>query len=83
MRAYDTSQEAHELQLRGYRRMTVAQKAELVADLSEAVRELARLGIRRRHPGYADDEVKRALALILYGRETQRTLWPGEEPREP
>jgi hypothetical protein len=83
MRPHDTSQEAHEFQIRGYRRMDAGQKAELVADLSKAVRDLAREGIRQRHPGYSDDDVTRALVVLLYGRETERMLWPDDEPREP
>ena len=83
MRPHDTRQEAHEFQIRGYRRMDITQKAELVAELSEAVREVAREGIRQRHPGDGDDDVKRALVVLLYGRETERRLWPDDEPREP
>jgi|HubBroStandDraft_1064217.scaffolds.fasta_scaffold4528847_1 phenylpyruvate tautomerase PptA (4-oxalocrotonate tautomerase family) len=47
MRPHDTGQEAHEFQIRDYRRMDAEQKAELVADLSEAVRDVAREGIRQ------------------------------------
>jgi hypothetical protein len=83
MRPFDTSREAHELQIRGYRRMAAGQKAQLVAELSEAVRDVAREGIRQRHPDYADDDVKRALVVLLYGRETERRLWPDDERREP
>jgi hypothetical protein len=83
MRPFDTSPEAHAFQVRGYRRMDAGQKAELVAELSEAVRDVAREGIRQRHPGYSDDDVKRALVVLLYGRETERRLWPNDEQREP
>jgi hypothetical protein len=44
MRPHDTSQAAHEFQIRGYRRMDAGQKAELVAGLSEAVRDVALKG---------------------------------------
>jgi hypothetical protein len=76
MRSRDTSREAYERQLEGWRRMTPERKGELVAELSEAVRELSREGIRARHPEYGDDEVGQALAVLLYGREIARRLWP-------
>lgn len=79
MRPRDTNPEAYERQLDGYRRMTPERKSELVAELSTTVRELAREGIRSRHPDYGDDDVKRALALVLYGRDVFRRLWPGAE----
>jgi hypothetical protein len=82
MRPHETSQEAHDFQIRGYRRMEAGQKAELVAELSVAMRDVAREGIRQRHPGYGDDEVKRALVVLLYRRETERRLWPDDEQRE-
>lgn len=79
MRPRDTNPEAYERQLDGYRRMTPERKSELVAELSTTVRELAREGIRSRHPDYGDDDVNRALALVLYGRDVFRRLWPGAE----
>jgi hypothetical protein len=83
MRPFDTSQVAHDFQVRGYQRMDVEQKAELVAQLSEAVRDLSREGIRQRHPDYGDEDVKKALVVLLYGRDTAQLLWPGEGPRDP
>jgi hypothetical protein len=83
VRPDDTSQVAHDFQVRGYRRTDAAQKAAIVAELSGAVRDVAREGIRQRHPGYGDDDVKKALVVLLYGPETARLLWPGEEPRDP
>lgn len=83
MRPRDTSAEAHDFQLRGYRRMTLPEKAELIAQMSEAARAVAREGIRQRHPDYAEPDVDRALVTLIYGRETARRLWPDEEPRLP
>jgi hypothetical protein len=78
-RPRDTSREAYERQLEGYRHMASERKGELVAELSETVRELSRAGIRARHPEYDEDDVKRALALLLYGRKIAQRLWPGAE----
>lgn len=77
MRPHDTSQDAYEIQLRGYRQMSPARKSELVAELSETVRELARAGIRQRHPDYADADVDRALVALLYGADVARHVFPG------
>jgi hypothetical protein len=63
MRPHDTSQAAHEFQIRGYRRMDAGQKAELVAGLSSE-------GNRQRHPGYGDDDVTRALVVLLYAHSS-------------
>lgn len=77
MRPHDTSQDAYEFQLRGYRQMSPARKSELVAELSEAVRELSRAGIRQRHPDYDAAEVDRALVALLYGPDVARRVFPG------
>lgn len=83
MRPLDTSLEAYELQLRGYRRMSMAQKAELVAEMSESVRSVAREGIRQRHPAYGEGDMQRALVTLLYGLDTARRLWPDQEIPQP
>jgi len=75
MRPHDTSEEAHQVQMEAYRRMTPERKIALVFELSETVRELARGGIRQRHPEYTDEDVKRALAVLLYGREVAEKVW--------
>ncbi|MBX3227951.1 MAG: hypothetical protein KIT84_28010 [Labilithrix sp.] len=77
MRSHDTSLDAYELQLRGYRQMSPARKSELVAELSETVRELAREGIRQRHPDYDTADVDRALVALVYGPEVARRVFPG------
>ena len=65
MRRFDTSPEAHEFQMAAYRRMTLSQKSELIFEMSEAVRQIAREGIRMRHPDYSDEDVKRSLIVLL------------------
>lgn len=77
MRPHDTSQDAYEIQLRGYRQMSPGRKSELVAELSETVRELAREGIRKRHPDYDAADVDRALVALLYGPDVARRVFPG------
>ena len=57
--------------------MSPARKSELVAELSETVRELAREGIRQRHPEYDATDVDRALVALLYGVDVARRVFPG------
>ena len=63
----DTSPKAAEVQFELYRRLGTSGRAQIAVDLSDAVRETALAGIRRRHPDYSEAEVLRALREILYG----------------
>lgn len=63
----DTSPEAAAVQLELYRALGPSGRAQIAVDLSDAVRETALAGIRRRHPEYSDDEVSRAFLTLLYG----------------
>lgn len=83
LRAHDTHPDAHEAQLSAYRRMGPERRAELALELSDAMRELARDGIRRRHPDYAPGDVARALVVLLHGVDVARRVWPGAEPPLP
>jgi hypothetical protein len=65
----DTSHDAHRAQMRWYARLSPAEKVSLAERLSEDVREVARAGIRARHPEYGPAEVELALLQLLYGDE--------------
>lgn len=73
MRALDTSPAAHALQLRLYREMGPERRAEIAAELSEAIREACRTGVRMRNPDFSDEEVAREVTRIFYGLDTSRT----------
>lgn len=60
----DTDPRIHALIIEGYRRMSPSQKLERVWALTRAVRELAMLDVKRRHPN-ADE---RELALHAASR---------------
>jgi len=83
MASRDTHALAHEAVVRAHRAMPLSRKAEIVVELSEAVRSLARDGVRRRHPEYDDEEVRRALVVLLHGADIARKMWPGVEPVQP
>jgi len=76
MHARDTTAEAAAAQLAVYRRMTPAQRGEIALEMSEAARELAKTGIRMRHPDYSETEVRYALFRLLYGDALFRRAWP-------
>lgn len=83
MRPYDTSPEAHELQLRLYRSMTDEQRSGLALEMSDDVRQIAREGIKQRHPEYTDEDVKKALVALLYGADAAAKVWPGSPVPSP
>ena len=65
--ASDTSAEMERLLAEGYRQMTPAQKWHLICEQSAADDEHALAGIRRRHPGADEREVRLRLAALKYG----------------
>jgi hypothetical protein len=75
--ARDTSQQAHDHQVRLYRAMSPEQRSELALRMSDDLRRIAAEGIRTRHPDYSESEVRRALVAVFYGAETAAKVWPG------
>jgi hypothetical protein len=63
----DTSPEAAAVQLERYRALGPSGRVQIAVDLSDAVRQTAMDGIRRRHPEYSDERVSRAFLTLVYG----------------
>ena len=74
--ADDTPLDIEAQQLEGWRRMSPAQKAALVASLCRSVRELALAGIRERHPGASPREQFLRLAMLTLGTDLARAAYP-------
>ena len=72
----DTSRVAEDLQIQIWRSMTPAQKLDLAIGASEAAREMARAGLRSRHPGASDDEITHRLALLTLGEDLATRAYP-------
>jgi hypothetical protein len=72
MLSRDTHPAVHQMQIAAYRALTPERRAEIVADLTQVTRGMAREGIRLRHPSYTEVEVSRALLQLLYGRDIKR-----------
>lgn len=61
--------------------MTPAARLHIACELSLACRELARAGIRSRHPDASEDEIRLRLAALTLDRETMIRLFDWD-PRE-
>lgn len=72
----DTSVAIERRQVEAWRRMSPAEKLQLVSDASQAVIDLSFAGIRRRHPGASDRECFLRFACLVLGRDVARTVYP-------
>ena len=52
-----------------------AQRLEIAARLTEGVRALAEAGLRDRHPGAGEAEIRCRLTALLYGRPVAERLF--------
>jgi hypothetical protein len=77
MRARDTDAASHAVQLAVYRSLGSAGRAKLAAKMAGEAREIARAGIRARHPDYSPEDLDFALSRLLYGDDLFRRAWPG------
>jgi len=69
MSALDTSPAAAAAHFKLYQQIGPARRAQIAAELSDAVRMTAIAGIRRRHPDYSERDVARLFVKIVYGIE--------------
>lgn len=67
MAASDTTPRAAAIQLQLYRQAGPSRRVQIAVELSDAVRETALAGIRRRHPDYTEEEVRADFLRIVYG----------------
>jgi hypothetical protein len=74
----DTSPEALAVQSDAWRQMGPDGRTRMALAFSDELREAARAGIRRRHPTYDDEQMKRAFVRMLYGDDVARRCWPDE-----
>ena len=77
----DTSPEAARVQLAALRSMSGSRRAEIAMEMSDAVRQTARAGIRSRHPDYTEEQVHLAFLRLVLGEEIFRQWWPSCEVR--
>lgn len=72
----DTSPTTAHMRADVFRRMSAADKALAVEQMSEDARELARCGIRMRHSEYSAEETEHALHRLLVGDDLADKAWP-------
>ena len=72
----DTSLTTAQMRAEVFRKMSAAEKALAVEQMSEDARELARCGIRMRHSGYSAEETEHALHRLLVGDDLADRAWP-------
>ncbi|MFL5732227.1 MAG: hypothetical protein ACJ78Q_03420 [Chloroflexia bacterium] len=65
----DTHPDAERVQIELLRRMTVAQRAELMRSLTRTTIQLARRAIRQAHPEASEEEVDLIFIEVHYGRD--------------
>ena len=75
----DTSHEAHAVQLGFYRALSPGRRLQLGLAMAEDGRELARAGIRARHPDYSAEQVEDAVKVMYLGADVFREVWPSRE----
>jgi hypothetical protein len=80
---FDTTADAHDVQLEAYRRLGGAGRVAVLFRLSTLVRETAMAGIRSRHPGYDEAQVQMALGRLVLGDDLVRRAWPDRELVDP
>lgn len=68
----DTSPDAWARQIESIRALSPQDRLRLMATMSDEVREIARDGIRHRHPEWTAAEVETALAELLLGTALAR-----------
>jgi len=73
-RPADTSPEAWHVQLEIVRRMTGPERVARAFELSDEARAVTEAGIRYRHPGWTEDQVRDELMDLLLGRELAATV---------
>ncbi len=67
--ANDTSADARDVQMEGWRRMSPTERVAQACQLSASLRSLAMAAIRRRHPLFDEAEVRLKFIELTYGPE--------------
>jgi hypothetical protein len=75
----DTTLEAARVDTAVLRRMGEARRAAMTVELCETGRNLARQGIRQRHPEYSERELRLAFCRMMLGDELFFQAFPGED----
>jgi hypothetical protein len=72
----DTTPEAYRFQIQVLRRLGTEGRLRMTFELCRNLRELARTGVRMRHPDYDEEQVNLAVTRLIAGEEAFRKLLP-------
>ena len=74
----DTGPDARRRQFALWRRKSVAARARMTFDASDALRATVEAGIRYRHPTYSERQVRLAVMRLMLGSELFAKVHPDE-----
>jgi hypothetical protein len=74
--AADTPVEVEDRQIEAWRRMSTAEKAALVAGLTNAALEMTKAGLRERYPEASERELFLRLAVLTLGTDLADRAYP-------
>ena len=80
---HDTDAETHAVQMEIYRRLGPTGRSQAAFRLMALARDVAVAGILRRHPGYDEQQVCRALVRLRHGDAVACAVWPTEPLLDP
>jgi hypothetical protein len=83
VRPLDTTEEADRIQFEIWRTMSADEKLRRIFECSELLRTTFEDGIRDRHPGYTDHDVRMARIRHELGDALFRQVYPHEALRHP
>ena len=73
----DTNFESACVYYRTLRRLGAARRLEMGAEMSSNVRAIIETGVRHRHPGYDNEQIRLSVLRLLVGEELFRECNPG------
>ena len=82
-RSLDTAREADAIRFERYARMSPAEKARRVADLTRTAATLALAGLRDRYPAADEAELLLRLAVLRLGARTVHRAYGWQAPYDP
>ena len=72
MRPVDTSPEVFAHQIDRYREIGPGGRSRMAAELSDTVRQTSLAAIRRRHPEFSEEDVRRTFVRVVYRIHIER-----------
>ncbi|MCH7685344.1 MAG: hypothetical protein IH899_01450 [Planctomycetes bacterium] len=75
----DTTQAAARIYFETLRNLGPQKRLEMGAELSNSLRERVEAGIRRRHPDYSEQQVRRAFLRLTIGDELFQKCFPNDD----